>query len=135
MLEYLTIEQANLIRQPKEDKDMQSEERKKIAGRIYFVLLAIWIVLLVGIFGQAFVSARDPSPIWQLPIGGLLIIFGVHLLYFRQEMAEILAEYVERHSWSAYVIPVRYSSKYFVPAGCIFVIIGIVLIGKTIPML
>jgi hypothetical protein len=107
---------------------MQSENRKRTAWRGVVGFLIIWVLLLAGMFIPAAATGQDPSPLWYIPLGAVLALYGLYLLYFRREIAALVKDYGERYSRSDSGMFSWYSSPFFVLVGILFAIVGIYLV-------
>ncbi len=89
------------------------------------------VVLLFGSMLAMYISEqvthRPVSPVWQLPFGGIVVLMGIHVIRFRQELADKYNEGVKRYPWMS-----RTGDSYFAPVfmvfpGVMFIFLGIVM--------
>jgi hypothetical protein len=101
---------------------MTPEQRKRVAGRSYLLLMAIYIPVFLA-FAASIMFGGNPSPIFELFFGCIFLIVGLHLLYFRNEMPLVLDDWNER-PWVRAFMTVRYGSWFFTLMGVAFVLVG-----------
>ncbi len=92
------------------------------------------VVLLFGTMLAMYipeqVTHRPVSPVWQLPFGGIVVLMGIHVIRFRQELADKYNEGVKRYPWMS-----RTGDPYFAPVlyvlpGVAFVFLGILMAAR-----
>lgn len=100
---------------------MQRTRRMQWSGVALVVLL---FGVLLAMYATEQLTNRPVDPIWQLPLGAIMLLIGFHAIYFRQEHADSYNSGVARHRWigrtgDAYIAPV----VFFLP-GAEFILIG-----------
>ena len=113
---------------------MTPEQRRQIAGRSYLLLMAIYLPLFL-VFATSIMSGGNPSPIFQLSFGCIFVAAGLHLLYFRREMAQVNQDLVERYRWLRLFMARQYDPIFFIPIGIFFIPLGIFLIMDAVKRL
>ena len=109
---------------------MTPEQRKRIAGRGYLLLLAIYIPIFL-IFAASIMFGGNPSPFFELFFGCFFVIAGWHLLYFRHEMPLVLDDWNKR-PWVGAFMTVRYGPWFFVLIGVAFVFVGVITLIRNL---
>ncbi len=95
-------------------------------------LLAIFLLVFVGMMIQAGITGPNPSPMWFLVESCLLMLLGLHTIYFRIELAEIARE------WPPYCLRtnmIRWAGAWpglLVPTGLFMVLVGVVGVIKVL---
>lgn len=65
---------------------------------LVLIVLLFDTMLAMSVTEQA--THRPVSPVWQLPLGAILLLFGMHLTRFRQEIVdERWNKWVARSPW------------------------------------
>ena len=114
---------------------MPSSKRHRMAWIGYVSLEVLLVVIGITMVGTTLLASRTPSPVWLLLAGGVLSLFGVHIVMFRREIIEMArAErrpfLLTRMTWAA-----RYGSKILVPtATCLLLIGGIMFVTALLAL-
>ncbi len=68
---------------------MPSATRKRVAELGFISLNVLGLLVFGTMLVQQLITQQSPTPHWQIPFGGVLVLLGIHSTYVRTELAEI----------------------------------------------
>jgi uncharacterized membrane protein HdeD (DUF308 family) len=113
---------------------MRPSDREGLARRSLLALFVLWL-LLIAILGLTTSTAasgpgRAPPQRWWVPLAGcLVLLFGLHLIYFRREDAAFFREQRERWGLSGE----SQTPAVMVLIGIVCIILGLLFVASAIP--
>lgn len=100
------------------------------AERNALALIGLFCGTALAMYVTEQVTHRPVASVWQVPFGGIAVLWGVNTIRFRQELADRYKEGVKRSPWigrtgGPYIAPVLY-----VLPGVMCIIFGIFLMMR-----
>jgi hypothetical protein len=113
---------------------MQSAQRQRLALAGFLSLFGIQLLIVAAMFAHAFLTGRDPSPLWLLPAGFVITVTGLHIILFRHEFTE-LARTGRGHLLLGFSWIALYSAKLLIPSGLLIIFIDLGMLAKALGLL
>lgn len=109
---------------------MQLHDKKWLFSLTYKALVIIWILLIVALIATSILTNGNIPNILIFPFGLLIIIIGVHIIFFREEYID---KFIRQNKiYSTMSNRLGYSSDLFGAIGIISIILGFIFLYLSI---